>query len=486
MLIMKKIHLYIAFLLSACLMAACQDDDSFSTSASHFLTFSTDTVKMDTVFSAVPTTTKSLWVYNRSGDGLRCTSVRLENGAASGFRVNVDGVYLSANSNYAVDDIEVRNKDSIRVFVELTSPENGALTPQYCEDNLIFTLESGVEQRVNLNAYTWDATKLTDVRITRDSTLSSSGKPIIIYGGITVDSAATLTLAPGTTLYFHNDAGINVYGRLRSLGTMGNEVVLRGDRIDHMFDYLPYDNVPGQWQGIHLYGSSYGNELTFTDLHSTYHGLVADSSDVERTKLTMMNSTIHNCQGYGLRSVNSKMVIGNSQFTNTLADCVNIDGGDVTMNNCTMAQFYPFDAARQAAIWFLSVNHPLLNLQVRNSLITGYADDVMIGSPGDSTIAFNYLFDHCMIRTPKIETKDSVYFTNVVFEDVKDTTQYGEKHFKKIDTENLRYDFDLDSLSAAIDKADKTTALPTDRKGRERDSLPDIGAYEWIRPTSEK
>lgn len=478
---MKINYSIIAVLMALC-MLSCQDDDSFSNSTGHLLTFSTDTVKIDTVFSNVPTTTKSMWVYNHSGDGLRCTSVRLENGASSGFRVNVDGSYLSAESNYAVNDIEVRNKDSIRVFVELTSPENGALTPQYCEDNLIFTLESGVEQLVNLNAYTWDAVQLSNVQISRDSTIDGNGRPIIIYGGITVDSAATLTIAAGTTLYFHNNAGINVYGTLKSKGEAGKEVVLRGDRIDHMFDYLPYDNIPGQWQGIRLYGSSYDNELSYTDIHSTFNGVVADSSDVSRTKLVMSNSTIHNCQGFGLHTINCKMEIGNSQFTNTLADCVSIDGGDVNLNNCTMAQFYPFDAARLAAFRFSSVHHPLVALSVRNSLITGYADDLLMGEKGDSTVAFNYLFDHCILRTPKIETQDSVYFTNVDYEDVKDTVHYGEKHFVKIDTENLRYDFSLDSLSAAIDKADKTTALPIDRKGHVRDSLPDIGAYEWVKP----
>jgi hypothetical protein len=67
------------------------DNDSFTTSTSNELSFSTDTVKMDTVFSNVPTATRSFWVYNHSGEGLRCSSVRLEQGATTGFRVNVDG-----------------------------------------------------------------------------------------------------------------------------------------------------------------------------------------------------------------------------------------------------------------------------------------------------------------------------------------------------------------------------------------------------------
>lgn len=115
-----------------------------------------------------------------------------------------------------------------------------------------------------------------------------------------MDSNAVLTIAAGTTLYFHNDAGIDVYGRLRCEGTATENVVLRGDRIDRMFDYLPYDRTPGQWQGVKFYPSSYGNELLHTDLHSAFDGIVADSADVNQSKLILSHSTIYNCQGVGL------------------------------------------------------------------------------------------------------------------------------------------------------------------------------------------
>lgn len=468
---------YILPLLMA--LAACSDDDSFSTSSSNKLTFSIDTLKLDTVFSNVPTAAKSFWAYNRSGDGIRCSSVRLERGAASGYRVNVDGVYLSEAMGYQTSGIEVRKKDSVRVFVELTSPVNHVDGPQLCEDNLIFTLESGVEQRVNLNAYTWDATSMRNVRIVRDSTINGNGRPLVIYGGITVDSASTLTIAAGTTLYFHNDAGIDVYGSLHASGVAGQEVVLRGDRIDHMFDYLPYDRTPGQWQGIHLHPSSFDNRLVYTDLHSAYNGIIADSSSLDREKLLLSSATIHNCQGYGLKATNGQITMENTQVSNTLGDCVYFEDGVVTMNQCTLAQFYPFDANRGAALQFTA--NKGLSFVAHNSLITGYADDVLMGDQKDSTATFDYLFDHCIIRTPKVETADSVYYQSVDFENVKDTTVYGEKHFMKLDTDNLIYDFRLKETSAAVGKADPQTALPLDRLGLKRDDKPDIGAYEFVK-----
>ena len=222
------------------LATACNDDDSFTTSTSNLLTFSTDTLRLDTTFSKVPTPTKTFWVYNRSGEGIRLTNVRLENGNQTGFRVNVDGIYLGQASGYQVNGLEVRNKDSIRVFVELTTPINGNTDPTLVEDNLIFTLESGVQQKVNLNAYSWDAELLKNVEITTDKTIRST-KPIVIQGSLKVAEGATLTVAAGTTLYFSNKAGIDVYGTLKTVGTPDAWVTLRGDRLDWMFDYLPYD-----------------------------------------------------------------------------------------------------------------------------------------------------------------------------------------------------------------------------------------------------
>lgn len=481
---MKIKHIiYIALAPMLMLLSACNDDDSFTTSSSNQLTFSNDTVRLDTVFSKIPTATKTFWVYNRSGNGIRCTNIRLAKGNQTGFRVNVDGTYLGQTSGFQVNDIEIRNKDSIRVFVELTSPTNDKTDPQLVEDDLVFTLESGVQQKVNLNAYTWDATVLKDVKISSDETISSS-RPIIIYGGIKVDSGAVLTIDAGTTLYFHANAGIDVYGQLRIKGSAERNVVLRGDRIDNMFDYLPYDFVSGQWNGIHLHSSSYDNIIEYADIHSAFNGLVCDSSDVERLKLSITNSTIHNCQGAGLMSFNSSLNIENCQITNTLDDCLAIYGGKANIMHCTLAQFYPFDSKRGASLKFSNTKdnmaYPLQNLLCVNTLITGYSDDVLQGIVSDDkSIKCDYKFDYCILRTPKIENDER--FTNIIWEDPQDTIKTGRKNFRKIDTDNLRYDFRLDSASVAIGSANVENYLEYDRLGIRRDEKPDIGCYEYIK-----
>ena len=115
---------------------------------------------------------------------------------------------------------------------------------------------------------------------------------------------------------------------------------------------------------------------------------------------------------------------------------------------------------------------------MRNSLVTGYHDDEVVWEAPKEEDAFNFLFDHCVLRTEKMQGDDSLKFTNVIYEDVKDTTMYGEKHFVLFDTDNLKYDFRLRKESAAIGKADAATSLPVDRNGLRRKDTRDAGCYE--------
>ena len=81
--------LLLVFLFS---LVSCNDDDTFTTSQQNRLYIPEDTLKMDTIFAKIPAPSKDFWIYNNSGDGIRCANVRLQKGNQSGFRVNVDGI----------------------------------------------------------------------------------------------------------------------------------------------------------------------------------------------------------------------------------------------------------------------------------------------------------------------------------------------------------------------------------------------------------
>ena len=428
------------------LTGACSDDESFTTSRGDLLEFTADTLKMDTVFSNTGSSTYTFWVYNRTDKGIRLSSMRLKNGNQTGFRVNVDGSYLDNTLGAVVTDLEVRKGDSLRIFVELTSPETHQLEPQMVIDDLLFQLESGVEQRVRLEAWAWDAVKMTDLVVSRDTTIDTR-VPIILYGnGLRIDSGAVLKLR-GTTLYFHDRAGIDVYGRL-----VAEDCVMRGDRLDRMFDYLPYDRVSGQWRGLCFASSSTGNMLSNTEIRNAMTAvMLADSAAMDTTqlRLQMSHCIIHNAKGHGLVSYNSNVALDYCQLTNTLGDCLAVYGGRCLIDHCTLAQFYPFSADRGAALRFVAAKGDV-SITCRNSIVTGYADDVLMGEQTDTTTTMRYLFEDCLLRTPKVEN-DTMSFRNIIWETPKDSIQ-GKLHFVNIDEENLYYDFHLDSLSTAQGK----------------------------------
>ena len=445
---MKRIFYFFAILLA---LVACEDDDSFSTSKAMQLEFSVDTLQMDTVFSRTPSSTYTFWVHNNHDDGLRISTVKLRRGNQSGFRVNVDGVYLDNSNGSQTSDVEIRRNDSILVFVELTAMETRRPMPQLVEDDLLFFLESGVEQKVCLQAWAWDARKLYDPEITTDSVLESD-VPLIVYGDMVVHEGVTLTLR-NTSLYFHDRSGLYVYGTLKTENT-----VMRGDRLDHMFDYLPYDRVSGQWAGVHLFGTSTDNRLMDTEIRNANYGIICDSAalDTTRYRLQMERCVIHNCVQAGLEAVNANVSLDHCQLTNIGGDCLSIIGGIAEVSYCTLAQFYPFSADRGAALRFANYwgayDIPLLQLSCVGSILTGYEDDVVMGEVRqESEVAFEYSFADCLLRTPKVETEDSVRFSGIIWETPNDSIQ-GKKHFVMIDEDNLMYDFHLDSLSTAQGK----------------------------------
>ena len=436
---MKRIFFFISLILG---LVACADDDSFSASTGMSLDFPSDTVKLDTVFSRTASSTYTFWVHNRNDKGIKLQSVRLKRGNQTGFRVNVDGIYLDNNNGSQTNDIEIRKNDSILVFVELTPYETCQMAPKEITDELVFLQESGTEESVYLKAWAWDAIKCEEPVVERDSVIESE-TPIVIYGDFIVKDGVHLTIR-NTTLYFHAGAGMKVYGTLHT-----DNCTMRGDRLDKMFSYLPYDRVPGQWQGVRFYNTSSNNVLNNTQIRNATEGLVCDSSAIDSVgyRLKMQQCVVHNSQGNGIKLTNAHVRLENCQLSNAMGDCLNINGGMVEIVYCTLAQFYPFTGGRGAALRFTNHTSPLYNIICEGTIITGYDDDVLIGEQATDGTAFNYTFANSLLRTPKID--DTTHFIDIIWESPNDEIQ-GKAHFIKIDEDNLDYDFHLDALSTAV------------------------------------
>lgn len=259
---------------------------------------------------------------------------------------------------------------------------------------------------------------------------------------MTVKEGVTLTIR-NTSFYFHEGSGLEVYGRLNT-----ENCLMRGDRLDRMFSYLPYDRLCGQWKGIHLYTSSTENILIDTEIRNSEYGIICDSAAIGDTyRLRMLRCVVHNCKGVGVELNKAYALLENCQLTNTLGDCLSISGGNAEIQYCTIAQFYPFSANRGAALYLTNQYSSLERFICEGSIITGYEEDVVMGSQKGDDTAFNYSFKNCLLRTPMVD--DAKHYSDIIWESINDSIQ-GTKHFVTIDEENLYYDFHLVPKSPAV------------------------------------
>ena len=256
-----------SLLVAAMLFAACSDEETYTSSPASPLQFSEDTLKFDTVFTAIGSSTQWLKVFNPNTDGVRLATISLASGGRSGFYINVDG-----QSGNVFNNVEIAHKDSIFIFVEVNVDPTDDDSPVLIEDSIVFTHQSGARQYVQLRAYGQDVIILRQVCFDRDTTLAAT-RPFLIYDSLVVARGSTLTLSEGTNLYFHSKASLNVHGTLLSQGSLERPVMMRGDRLDRMFDYLPYDRLDSQWGGVWFAKESTGNVLDYTDIHSGSYGI---------------------------------------------------------------------------------------------------------------------------------------------------------------------------------------------------------------------
>ena len=94
-------------------ISSCRDDFDFDL-ATENLSFSNDTVHLDTVFNHTNSQTFKLTVHNHQNDDVLIPRIFLSRGEASLFKLNVDGM-----PGYDFENVPIRKKDSIFIFVEI-------------------------------------------------------------------------------------------------------------------------------------------------------------------------------------------------------------------------------------------------------------------------------------------------------------------------------------------------------------------------------
>ncbi|MDP4238092.1 MAG: hypothetical protein Q8904_01305, partial [Bacteroidota bacterium] len=155
---------------------AC-NDDIYSTNPKYKLTFSTDTLTFDTVFTTVGSATSRIMIYNRNNVALKIGHLGVAKGKDSSFKINVNG---SLSTDNQFDNIEIRAHDSLYVFVAATVNPTNINSPVFIKDSLVLQT-NGVSQNVKLLAYGQDMKILRNKYILNDTTLTAE-KPYLVYG----------------------------------------------------------------------------------------------------------------------------------------------------------------------------------------------------------------------------------------------------------------------------------------------------------------
>ncbi len=483
------------FLLSILILNAafsCRRDNDFIEDNSAKLEFSVDSVSFDTVFTTIGSVTKNFRIYNPHKKSIKITSVRLNGGTSSNFRINIDG--LSGNE---IQNLEIPAEDSLFAFIEVTVDPNNTINPFVIEDFIEFNT-NGNQQRVILTAWGQNAIYYTPTSFNRglpdftcltgpcsdlvppvDVTWTDS-LPIVVYGFIAIDTLDKLTIEAGTKIHFHNGGGMWVYrgGDLDVNGTKENPVVFRGDRLEPGFE-----DVPGQWDRIWINEGAI-NDINYAVIQNSFVGIQAEAlflngNPTQLGNLNIKNTIIKNCSGIGLLTayfnvIAENMVISNCREYNAVIQSL----GNWRFDHCSFAN-YSNGNGRETPSVFIKNNYTsgstifvdTPNVAIRNSIIYGTVEsEFNIEIINDGSVNVNVL--NSILKTDE-NTTDANQYLNIL-------KNPPNEIFKDSDGG----DFELYDNSGARNIGNTTigNSIPLDLNGNTRpssDGVPDAGAYEF-------
>ncbi|MEN9742828.1 MAG: hypothetical protein RLZZ65_633 [Bacteroidota bacterium] len=433
------------------------------------LTFSTDTLVFDTVFTTVGSTTKAFKIYNPETKSLKIDAIELMGGANSVYRINIDGVPGDAK-----EEIILEGKDSLFIFVEVTLNSNGGNQPLIIEDSIRFQT-NGKNQYVKLAAWGQDAyfhysnfqAQIFDLN---EGTWPTD-KPHVIYGAAVVDSSKTLTIAAGTKVYLHKNALLYIYkGALQIEGELGNEVVFQGDRLEQ-----DYQDVSGQYYGIYFH-EALPSSINYAILKNGTSGVHLYSEDPSNSGYTLQlsNTKIFNEARYGVflfagAKVKAENCVLSHNGTHAL---LVLQGGSFHFNHCDLlgfgastnpavgiSNYYTNQAENQTYV--SSIEEGVFqNCVLDGSLKTELAIDT-IQMTG---VVLNFDFSYSLIKS-EVTYTDSFYGAQIFWNKPTLFTKPNERDFTF-------------SASSFLNNNGISTSVFNDILGQARNNPPDIGAYE--------
>tara|TARA_R110002124_G_scaffold227889_1_gene393175 strand:- start:75509 stop:77047 length:1539 start_codon:yes stop_codon:yes gene_type:complete len=503
-------YLYgLAILCCLVLWSSCRNDFETTPSTGN-LQFSKDTVYLDTVFTNIGSSTYNLKVYNRSDDDIHIPTLRLADGQASNYRLNVDGI-----PGKEFTDVQVLSKDSIFIFIETTLdinnlPGNGM---EFLYTDQILFDAGGNEQRVELVTLVQDAVFLfpdnlgngffETIPISDDPNVEpipgfflddtelnfTNEKPYVIYGYAGVNAGKTLTIDPGARIHFHANSGILVRptGSIKANGApssdpelLENEIIFEGDRLEPDFS-----DVPGQWGTIWLQDGSIDHDFSYTTIKNASIGIRLDSNEGAET-LSLKNVQVYNSSFIGLFGLNGNMYGENVVVNNSGQSSLSIAlGGTYTFNHCTFGNYWTNSFRSFPSVQVLNFFDTEdtrfvadLDAKFANCIIYGN-EQRELGLARDENALFTFNVTNSLIRfedpngdftdDPLYQFEDMIFYNNIA-RNLNPAFQ---------DTANNNFNIELGVSGAeALGITPTTPPVPVDLNGTNRANPSDAGAYE--------
>ncbi|WP_133576091.1 hypothetical protein [Pedobacter metabolipauper] len=353
-----------AMLMMVGMISSCNKAEEITTDKSIKLAFSSDTVLFDTVFTTVGSVNKRIKVYNTSQKTINISNIQLSGGSSSYFSLIINGFPVNQKTN-----TEVAGKDSINVYIKVTINPNNQNQPFIVQDSILFSI-NGNKQSVPLIAYGQNAVFINDQVINKNTNWTNT-LPYIIYKSVTIAENTTLTIQPGVKVLFHGNSGMLVKGSLRASGNVSNPILFSSDRLES-----EYEELSGQWNGIHFYNSSTNSAIGYSLIKNAVIGITSDSLSINSSpKLILYNSIIKNMEIAGFIGYKTELDAFNNLFHNTGQYLLyGVGGGRYNLKQNTFAG-YNFNFPRQTpALYFSDQNGSVsstLNLEIVNNIIWG-------------------------------------------------------------------------------------------------------------------
>lgn len=425
-----------------CLIALFSCEDELVTVNEGSLNFSSDTVKFDSIFVNFLSPSERLTVTNNSGKNIEINRIWLEAGESTEFSTIIDGRLTND-----INDLVLRDGDSLLIFVNL----NSELRDEFTEEFLAFQIGTNT-QRVLLRAKILDAYlfrsraqangPLSSFAFTRDTTLTPE-KPIVMDGPIVVAENVTLTILPGTQIFFtpykfranQNAAPPDTFvffsqlfvnGTLKAEGTPDKPIVFQGSRLEEDFE-----EQPAQWRGIQFSQFSKDNVLKHVLIKNGQFGIRTDSTSLNSNpKLTIQHSEIRNMGAFGVWGVGFSVdvsgppaILMENCIVNTCKENTLFvwGGGNYQFDNCTFANYNLFRFSRRTP-QFLLTDYGLFDVALIGPGKVLFTNCAVYGSEEDEVIidllspeTYDLQFNNCLLRySPENEVDVTPYLSESI------------------------------------------------------------------------